>query len=128
MLVSVKAGPYSIRGVSLGGVYTSLQVQELGVVFDAGIPHRAFAATDHLFLSHAHADHAGALYALLGIRGLMGKPPPHLYFPKSIEEPLLETLRLQSRLQRYELEVVPHPMTPGDTVALRNDLHARAFR
>jgi ribonuclease Z len=128
MLVSVAAGPFTVRGVSLGGVYTSLQVPELGVVFDAGIAHRAFAATEHLFLSHAHADHAGALFALLGIRGLMGKPPPNLYFPKAIEEPLLETLFLQSKLQRYDLTVVPHAMTPGDTATLRADLHVRAFR
>ncbi len=128
MLVSVEAGPYTVRGVSLGGVYTSLQVPELGVVFDAGIPHRAFAATEHLFLSHGHADHAGALFALLGIRGLMGKAPPNLYFPKAIEEPLLETLRIQSALQRYDLEVAAHPMEPGDTAELRADLHVRAFR
>ncbi len=128
MLVSVQAGPYTVRGVSLGGVYTSLQVPELGVVFDAGIPHRAFAATDHLFLSHGHADHAGALFALLGIRGLMGKGPPNLYFPKAIEEPLLESLRVQSTMQRYDLAVVPHPMSPGDVRELRSDLHVRAFR
>jgi ribonuclease Z len=128
MLVSVQAGPYTVRGVSLGGVYTSLQVPELGVVFDAGIAHRAFAATDHLFLSHGHADHLGALFSLLGIRGLMAKPPPNLYFPAAIEAPLLEMLRVQSSMQRFPLDVVPHPMRPGDTAPLRPDLSARAFR
>jgi ribonuclease Z len=128
MLVKVQAGPYTVRGVSLGGVYTSLQVPELGVVFDVGVAHRAFAATDHLFLSHGHADHLGALFSLLGIRGLMGKAPPNLYFPAAIEAPLLEMLAIQSRMQRFPLEVVPHPMRPGDTAPLRADLAVRAFR
>ena len=38
MLTTVTAGPYTVRGVSIGGVYTSIAVPELGVLFDAGIP------------------------------------------------------------------------------------------
>jgi ribonuclease Z len=128
MLVKVQAGPYTVRGVSLGGVYTSLQVPELGVVFDVGVAHRAFAATDHLFLSHGHADHLGALFSLLGIRGLMAKPPPNLYFPAALEAPILEMLKVQSGMQRFPLDVLPHPMRPGDTAELRPDLSVRAFR
>ena len=73
MLTSVTAGPYTVRGVSVGGVYTSLAVPELGLVFDAGIAPRSSAAIDTILLSHGHADHIGALPALLGIRALHGK-------------------------------------------------------
>src|SRR5688572_12011162 len=111
MWLTVQAGPFTVRGVSLGGVYTSLHVAELGALFDVGLPHRAFASVDHVFLSHGHADHLGSLFALLGIRGLHGQPPPHLYFPAAIEEPLLGMLAIQSQMQRFALEVVPHPMS-----------------
>ena len=67
MLTSVRAGALTVRGISVGGVYTSLQVPELGVVFDAGAPLRTFGATDTLLLSHGHADHVGSLAALLGL-------------------------------------------------------------
>src|SRR5687767_13688372 len=36
MLTTVTAGPYTITGVSVGGVYTSLLVRELDVILDAG--------------------------------------------------------------------------------------------
>lgn len=128
MFADLTAGPFTIRGLSLGGVFTSLAVPELGVVLDVGVPHRAFAGTDHLFLSHAHADHAGALFGLLGIRGLMGKAPPRVYFPAAIEEPLREMLAAASRMQRYPLDIEAVPMEPGDTAVLRTDLSVRAFR
>ncbi|MCX5746553.1 MAG: MBL fold metallo-hydrolase, partial [Proteobacteria bacterium] len=74
MLTSVTAGPYTVRGISVGGVYTSLAIPELGIGFDAGASPRSFGGIDTFALSHGHADHIGALPALLGIRGLTGKP------------------------------------------------------
>lgn len=128
-LIEVQAGPYRLRGISLGGVYTCLQVPELGVVLDAGIPIRAFAATDHLFLSHGHGDHVGALPAMLGIRGLLHtKAPPKVYLPEPIVDTLQRALAPLSELQRYDLAIDAVPMRPGDEARLRSDLHVRAFR
>ncbi len=128
-LLEVQAGPYRLRGVSLGGVYTCLQVPELGVVLDAGIPIRSFAATDHLFLSHGHGDHIGALPAMLGIRGLLhAKAPPKVYLPAPIVDTLKSALVPLSELQRYDLAIDAVPMRAGDEARLRADLHVRAFR
>lgn len=125
----VEAGPYSIRGVSLGGVYTSLQVPQLGVVFDVGMPMRAFAATDHLFVSHGHGDHVGALAAMLGIRGLLhAKRPPKVYLPEAIADDLVASIEAMSKLQRHTLAFEPVPMKPGDELAIRSDVRVRAFR
>ena len=74
MLTTVRAGRYTVRGVSVGGVYTSLQIPELGVLLDIGLAPRSFAGVDQLVVSHGHADHIGALNTLLGIRGLMRRP------------------------------------------------------
>jgi ribonuclease Z len=129
MLTTVKAGPYTVTGISVGGVYTSLQVPELGVVLDVGAAPRSFPSTDHLCLSHGHADHAGALATFLGIRALMGKTRPlRVYLPAQTEEPLRETLAALSRLMRHPLPVDLVPMTPGSEQQLRPDLWVRAFR
>lgn len=128
MITEVEAGPYTVRGVSVGGVYTSLQVPQLGAVFDAGIAPRAFAATDHLFISHGHGDHIGALPAMMGIRGLLHKDKPRVYLPKPIVDDVQEALRVMTRMQRYDLSVTPLGMEPGDELQLRADLHVRAFR
>ena len=129
MLTSVTAGPYTIRGVSVGGVYTSLHVPELGVLFDAGISPRSFGAVDTILLSHGHADHIGALPALLGIRALHGKTkPPRVVMPQEIVADLQVALAALSKLQRWPLDIEPLPMAPGDEVALRGDLVVRAVR
>lgn len=129
MLTTVTAGPYTVRGVSVGGVYTSLAVPELGLVFDAGISPRSFGGVDTILLSHGHADHVGALPALLGIRALHGKTrPPRVVMPAEIVDDLSAALAALSRLQRWPLEVEAIGMRPGDEVALRGDLHVRAVR
>ncbi|HEX8697229.1 MAG TPA: MBL fold metallo-hydrolase [Myxococcaceae bacterium] len=129
MLTEVQAGPYTIRGISVGGVYTSLQVPELGVVLDAGVPLRSFATTDHIFLSHGHSDHASALGALLGIRGLVGKhSPAQVFLPAEIESAVQEAQTALCRLHRSEISYETIPMLPGDTRKVAKDLWVRAFR
>jgi ribonuclease Z len=129
MLTTVTAGPHSVRGISVGGVYTSLAVPELGLLFDAGAPLRSLAAIDTILLSHGHADHVGALPALLGIRGLTSRPrPPRVVMPAEIEPDLTAALAALSRLQRFPLEIEPIGMRPGDELALRGDLRIRALR
>jgi ribonuclease Z len=129
MLTSVSAGPYTIRGVSVGGVYTSLAVHELGVLFDAGISPRSFGTIDTILLSHGHADHVGALPALLGIRGLHGKTkPPRVVMPIEIVDDLKAALAALTKLQRWPLDIDAIGMSPGDELALRGDLHVRAVR
>jgi len=129
MLTTVTAGPYTVRGVSVGGVYTSIAIPELGLLFDAGISPRSFGGLDTILLSHGHADHIGALPALLGIRGLHGKSrPPRVVMPAEIVDDLTGALALLTKLQRWPLEIEAIGMNPGDEFALRPDLHVRAIR
>jgi ribonuclease Z len=128
-LTSVRAGPYTVRGISVGGVYTSLQVPELSIVLDAGITLRAFCGADTLFLSHGHIDHVGGLFGLLGVRGMMSKPAPlRVYLPREVSDELCNALISVSRLQRYELAIEPVPLSPGDELCIANNLWVRAFR
>jgi ribonuclease Z len=129
VLTTVTAGPYTIRGVSVGGVYTSLAVPELGLVFDAGISPRSAGGIDTILLSHGHADHVGALPALLGIRGLHGKTrPPRVVMPAEIVDDLQAALAALAKLQRWPLDIEPIGMLPGDEIHLRGDLSVRAVR
>jgi ribonuclease Z len=129
MLTTVTAGPYTVRGISVGGVYTSLAIPELGLVFDAGASPRSAAAIDTILLSHGHADHVGALPAMLGIRGLHGKTrPPRVVMPAEIVHDLTVALAALTKLQRFPLDIEAIGMVPGQVVALRGDLHVRAVR
>lgn len=128
MLTTVQAGPFTITGVSIAGLHTSLYVRELGVLFDVGMALRSCAGAEHVFLSHGHADHIGALVTLLGMRGLMRMPPPRVFMPAEIATSTEQALALMSRSQRHEFALKVQPVLPGDEHALRPDLLVRAFR
>jgi ribonuclease Z len=129
MLTSVRAGNLTIRGVSVAGVYTSLHVPELDVLLDCGIALRSCAGASTLLLSHGHADHAGALAALLGIRGLNNqKKPLRVIMPAEIVDDVRAALLAMSALQRWPLDIDAIGVRPGDEVPLRGDLHVRALK
>ncbi len=128
MLTRLKLKGQSIVGVSVGGIYTSLCVPELDAMFDVGIAPRSFVGPSHLFISHGHADHVGALPALLGIRGLARQPAPKIYLPREVEPDLKEGIRAFNRGQRRAVEIQFIGMSPGDEQPLYGDLHVRAFR
>jgi len=127
MLLTVQAGPYTVRGVSTGGVYTSLHVPELGVLLDVGMAPRSFAGVGHIFLTHGHADHAAALGALLGIRALSRVPPPRVVMPAQIADDVQVALAALGRLQGFELPIDPVPVEPGSEFDVRPDLSVRVL-
>lgn len=129
VLAELRAGPVTLRGMSLGGVYTSIHVPELDCVFDVGIALRSASAVGTLFLSHGHADHVGALTTFLGIRALHGKRSPlKVVMPAEIVDDLLAGLTAMAALQRWPLAIEPIGLRPGDIYALRKDLIVRAVK
>ena len=129
MLTAVRAGALTVRGVSVAGVYTSLHVPELDVLLDCGMALRACAGAGTLVLSHGHADHAGALPALLGIRALNNqKGPLRVIMPAEIVDDVKAALAAMSSLQRWPLDIDAIGLAPGGEAALRGDLRVRAVR
>jgi ribonuclease Z len=128
LLVELSIPPYTLRGVSVGGVYTSILVPELDAIFDVGLAPRSFVGASRLFLSHSHADHAGALPALLGQRGLSHAPPPTIFLPREMEEDTRIGVAAFNRGQRHPLEITYVPVDPGDEIQLERELWVRVFR
>jgi len=127
VLTRVHAGPVSVVGVSVGGVYTSLLVPEFDTIFDVGIAPRSFVGAKSLLISHGHADHVGSLGSLIGQRGLARLPAPTVYLPEEILHDVAEAVSALSRTQRRPLEISYVPMVPLMDVQ-RGDLWIRPFR
>jgi ribonuclease Z len=128
MLTTVTAGPYTITGVSVGGVYTSLLVKEIDVIFDAGAAPRSFVGARHLLISHAHADHLGALASLIGLRGLSHLPAPEVLLPRENHRDVAQAMEALSRTQDRPIQVPYVPLGPGEEHRLSGDLIVRSFR
>ena len=129
VLTEVSAANYTVRGISVGGIYTSLLVPEIGSMFDVGAAPRTFVGAKRMFLSHGHVDHVGALASFLGIRALSGKKTPlKVFLPAEIALPLTAALSTLATIQRYPLEIDPVPMMPGDVASLGSNLYVRAIR
>ncbi len=122
-------GELTIRGRSLGGIYTSVYVPEFSVLFDVGVALRDHIGAKFICLSHGHVDHVGALPAFVGMRGLFGQTDPLTIFcPKAIEVHLTQGLKAFQDMQGYELNVTVHGLLPGDVVDLSKRIKLRAFR
>ena len=129
MLTQVTAGRYTVRGVSVGGVYTALNIPELDVAFDVGLAPRSFAGVRTLLLSHGHVDHIGALSTLLGIRALAGRTTPlRVVMPIEIVDGVLATLAAMTALQHWPLAIEAIGLAPGDEHAIKPDLVVRAVK
>lgn len=128
-LTQIKTGDFTIRGRSLGGFYTGLHVPELRSLLDVGTALRTGAGVPNLFLSHAHADHLGALPALLGMRGLSGVTSPlRVFLPSELVVPLKEMLAAFSTMHRWPMLVDLIPMEPDDVEPMHGNLFVRAIR
>lgn len=126
---TIKTQSGTIIGRSLGGFYTSLFVPEYKSLFDVGTAFRIGASAKNLFLSHAHADHLGALPSLLGMRGLMGvKTPLRVFLPIELSSDLPDLLDAFSKMHRWTFDVEVVPLSPGDVTHVHGDLWVRAIR
>lgn len=129
MYTRIEAAGYTLEGISLGGIHTSLHVPEMDVLLDVGLPIRQFTPIDRVFLSHVHGDHAGGLGSFLGLRTLLHrKPPPTLYCPAEAEPKLREMIDTVGEMQNHPFDVALRPMAPNDEEQLRTDLWVRALR
>ncbi|MBP6628059.1 MAG: MBL fold metallo-hydrolase [Kofleriaceae bacterium] len=129
MLSTLSAGRLTVRGLSVGGVYTALYVPELDLALDVGLAPRSFAGVRTLLLTHGHVDHVGALPTLLGIRALHGHPTPlRVVMPAEIVDEVTAALAAMSTLQHWPLAIEAIGLRPGDEAELRPDLLVRAHR
>ena len=128
MLTHVQAGPYTVTGVSVGGVYTSLSIPELDALLDVGISLKSFVGAKQVFISHGHADHIGALPALMGVRGLHRMGSPRVFLPTVIVDSVRAALDAFTQMQGFDLAADLVPVKAGDELCVKGDLHVRVFR
>ncbi len=126
---TVTAGQLSIRGLSLGGIETSLHCPQLGVAFDCGHCPRSLVSTPRLFITHGHADHAAGLVPWLSLRLVYGFPEPlDVFAPEWLVPALRTVVAAYESVQTFPYRVRFHALEAGSEVPLPGGRFVRAFR
>jgi ribonuclease Z len=112
-----------------------VQVPELGVCFDMGECPLSALSLDHVFLTHAHGDHARCLPRHWQLRRMIGNARPAAYYlPEAIREGCEAWIRAEARFEGIPEEHAETPAFvglvpdgPPVPLAWRPDLRVRAF-
>ncbi len=104
----------TIEGYSRTAVQTCWRVNELKLLFDAGIQPWDFMGTSTMFITHSHLDHIAALPAYVSRRRMMKMDPPVIYLPDSAVDAAWDMLQTFRRLDRGAMPCELIGLLPGD--------------
>lgn len=133
--VTLALGNVTVAGFSISGLATYVQVPSLGVCFDMGECPLSSLSIDHVFLTHAHGDHARCLPRHWQLRRMLGNPKPAAYFlPEAIRAGCEGWIRAEAAFEGVPDDAVTTPTLHGlvgdaslTTLPYRPDLRVRAF-
>jgi ribonuclease Z len=108
----------TLRGVSVGGTKTCLQVPEVGVMFDVAPDVHGQMRYDTILVSHGHQDHLGGLPYLVSQRHMVKGGPPAVHVPREIHDPLERIFQGWREIEDFALQVKIVPHDPGDRVRI----------
>src|SRR6476660_8424348 len=112
--VTLELEHLTITGFSISGLATYVQIPELGVCFDLGECPLSALSIDHVFLTHAHGDHARSLPRHWQLRRMVGNVKPAAYcLPESIRAGCEGWIRAEAAFEGVPDEAVETPQFCG---------------
>lgn len=123
---------FTLEGRSRAGHETWFRIKELGLGFDIGRCPDALVSMPHVFITHAHLDHAAGVPFYAGQRHLQQLDGGTIYVPAEAAEDFRALLAIQERLTGAPLAVAITGVGVGEDVYVgRRHLvrgHAAAHR
>lgn len=117
----------TIEGRSRAGHETFFRVRELGVALDIGRGPDLVIPMNHVFVTHAHLDHAAGIPFYAGQRRLQQLEGGTIYVPTEAAEDVRALLAIQERLTGAEFDVEVRGLAAGEEVAFGRTHVARAY-
>ena len=107
---------FLLEGRSRAGHETFFRIRELGVALDIGRGPDLVLSMDHVFITHAHLDHAAGIPFYAAQRRLQGVGGGTIYVPSESADGVRELLRVQEKLTGGEFHVDIRGLEVGDEV------------
>jgi ribonuclease Z len=126
--ISLVAAGVPIFGRSRAGQESYYRLPTLRAALEIGRCPDSLVSVPHVFLTHAHLDHAAGVATYASQRTLHAMEPGRLFMPEEVLEDFAEILDRHRRLEgvdRYQADLVG--LSPGARVRLRGDLFVRTF-
>lgn len=115
---------------SVAGVGTCIQLRHrtfgLHIAMDMGTSAGEALGANHVFVSHSHIDHIGALLNHARARTLSNKPAKY-YVPMSAVEPLLQAKEAYEALDGHAFQADIVGVQPGDVLRIHPNIKAVVF-
>ena len=114
--------------ISVGGLYTVVQLPNFKIGIDLGICPRSSFNKNHIFFTHSHADHISGVVRHCASRRLLGLPPPTYVIGQEDAENFNHFMQAASKLVRSEMEYHLKVVSPGDRIDINRQLCVRSYR
>jgi ribonuclease Z len=119
---------YLFHGISEGGIQTAVAMPQFHLSFDIGRGASFLTEIPKLLLTHGHLDHSSGLAYYVSQRSLRKLPPPEIYCPPEIEDPLRKILSLWSEIEQFDLKYSLIGVDIGKIYPLHGNYHFRAIK
>ena len=127
-IVTLRTPRLTIEGRSRAGNETWFRVRELGVSLDIGRCPDTLVALQHIFITHAHLDHALGVPFYAAQRRLFRLGPGQVFVPAETVDDYRELMAIHERMEGTDYPVHFVPLGPGQRHEVRRDLSVRAHR
>jgi ribonuclease Z len=126
--VTIPTPHFTIEGRSRAGHETWFRVREWGVSLDIGRCPDAVISMPHVFVTHAHLDHALGIPFYAGQRHLQRIEGGRVYVPAEAADDFRALMKLHEKLEgtTYDIEIVG--LAEGDTTRISRTHIVRAHR
>lgn len=118
---------FTIEGRSRAGHETYFRVRDLGVALDIGRCPDFLIGAPHVFVTHAHLDHAVGIPFYAGQRHLQRLPGGRVYVPSETLDDFRALMEVHQRLEKIEYDIELVPAAAGVVFRIGHSHRVRAY-
>lgn len=117
-----------VEGLSLSGIRTAFAIPEWSLGFDVAQGFPFSFNLRHIFISHAHMDHAAGIPYIISQKAMNRQNPAQFYLPASQCEGLDRIMKIWQELEGHQYAYHFHPVTSKFQVEINKQLFVKSFK